>query len=152
VTLPSPPVSAPPEVLPDPQPRPRRSRRVLDVLLRVTAGVIAVVAAALTGVLELMFATLRVGGHLVGLSVLLAVLANATLSWFAFHAVGGKAAVALPALVWIALMVAAAGGTSEGDYLLAGDNWVGVVMIIAGAMTFAVVGFKLIMTPPRLLT
>jgi hypothetical protein len=122
---------------------------VLDLLLRLAAGAIAVVAAVLTGGLELMLATLRVGGQLVGLSVLLAVLANLALSWFAYHAVGGKAAVALPALVWFALMVPAAGGTSEGDYLLAGDNWVGVVMIIAGAMTFAVVGFKLIMTPPR---
>jgi hypothetical protein len=137
-----------PELSPDPEPR-RRSAFVaaLDVAFRVAGGLLAVAGAVLTATLELLFATVRVGGQLIGVSVVLAVLANVALSWFAYRTVGSKAAVALPALSWFALMVVAAGGTAEGDILLAGNNWVGLAMIFAGSVAFAVMGFRLIMSP-----
>ncbi|TNH30147.1 hypothetical protein FHG89_09140 [Micromonospora orduensis] len=122
--------------------------RLLDLGLRVAGAVVVVVAGVLTGVLELLLATVRVGGQLIGVSVLLAVGANIVLSWFAHEAVGRRWAVALPAVPWFALMAVAAIRTSEGDLLLAGDNWVGLAMIVAGAMTFAVMGFRQILTPP----
>lgn len=122
--------------------------RLLDLGLRVAGAVVVVVAGVLTGVLELLLATVRVGGQLIGVSVLLAVGANIALSWFAHEAVGRRWAVALPAVPWFALMAVAAIRTSEGDLLLAGDNWVGLAMIVAGAMTFAVMGFRQILTPP----
>lgn len=168
MTRPSPPVPAPPpESSPAPDPpdspgalseldRPAEGRRwrppaawlsVLDKVLRVTAGLVVAVAAALSAALELLLATLRIGGHLVGVSVLLAVVANAALSWFAHRAVGSAWAVAIPAVVWFGLMVVAAGGTAEGDILLAGDNWVGLGMIVAGSMAFAVVGFRMVLNP-----
>jgi hypothetical protein len=148
VTLSSPPVPASPELSPDPQPSDRPAlSRILDLLLRVAGGVLAVIAAVLTATLELIFATARVAGYLIGASVLLAILANVVLSWFAYQTVGRKWAVMLPAVTWFALMVLAAGGTSEGDILLAGNNWVGIVTIIAGSMAFAVMGFRLITAP-----
>nr|MDT0661690.1 hypothetical protein [Micromonospora sp. DSM 115978] len=125
----------------------RRLAGGLDLALRIVGGVLSVLAAALTAVLELIFATLRVGGHLVGVSALLAVVANIALSWFARRAVGRAWAIALPALTWFALMVVAAGGTTEGDILLAGNNWVGLAMIVAGSMTFAVMAFRIIVAP-----
>ncbi|MEU5905823.1 hypothetical protein [Micromonospora sp. NPDC047527] len=130
----------PPEAGPPP--------RLLDLGLRVTGGIVVVVAGVLTGVLELLLATLRVGGQLIGVSVLVAIGANIALSWFAHEAVGRRWAVALPAVPWFALMAVAAIRTSEGDLLLAGDNWVGLAMIVAGAMTFAVMGFRQILAPP----
>ncbi|MET7667073.1 hypothetical protein [Micromonospora luteifusca] len=132
--------------------------RLLDVGLRLAGAIVVVVAGVLTGVLELLLATVRVGGQLIGVSALLAVGANIALSWFAYEVVGRRWAVALPAVPWFALMAVAAVRTSEGDLLLAGDNWVGLAMIVAGAMTFAVMGFRQIlaqpstlrlMTPPR---
>ncbi|MET8233951.1 hypothetical protein ABZS77_25085 [Micromonospora sp. NPDC005298] len=132
----------------DTPPRAGPPPRVLDLGLRVAGGVVVVVAGVLTGVLELLLATVRVGGQLVGVSVLLAVGANIVLSWFAHETVGRRWAVALPAVPWFALMAVAAVRTSEGDLLLAGDNWVGLAMIVAGAMTFAVMGFRQILTPP----
>ncbi|MET7877193.1 hypothetical protein [Micromonospora profundi] len=130
----------PPEAGPPP--------RLLDLGLRLTGGIVAVVAGVVTGVLELLLATFRIGGQLVGVSVLLAIGANIALSWFAYEAVGRRWAVALPAVPWFALMAVAAVRTSEGDLLLAGDNWVGLAMIVAGAMTFAVMGFRQILAPP----
>ncbi|MEH1027443.1 hypothetical protein Q3V37_11325 [Micromonospora profundi] len=130
----------PPEAGPPP--------RLLDLGLRLTGGIVAVVAGVVTGVLELLLATFRIGGQLVGVSVVLAIGANIALSWFAHEAVGRRWAVALPAVPWFALMAVAAVRTSEGDLLLAGDNWVGLAMIVAGAMTFAVMGFRQILAPP----
>ncbi|WBB66549.1 hypothetical protein [Micromonospora sp. WMMD812] len=122
--------------------------RLLDLGLRVAGGLIAVLAGVLTGVLELFLATVRVAGQLIGVSVLVAVGANIVLSWFAHEAVGRRWSVALPAVPWFFLMAVAAVRTSEGDLLLAGDNWVGLVMIVAGAMTFAVMGFRQILAVP----
>ncbi|MER7331429.1 MULTISPECIES: hypothetical protein [unclassified Micromonospora] len=131
-----------------PPPPPGRSRLLLDLALRVAGALVAVLGGVLTAVLELLFATLRVGGQLIGLSVVLAVAANIALSWFAHEAVGRRWAVALPALPWFVLMAVAAVRTAEGDLLVAGDNWVGLAMIVAGAMTFAVMGFRQILAPP----
>ncbi|MET8042961.1 hypothetical protein ABZU25_19125 [Micromonospora sp. NPDC005215] len=125
--------------------------RLLDLGLRLAGAIVVVVAAVLSGVLELLLATVRVGGQLIGVSALLAVGANIVLSWFAYEAVGRRWAVVLPAVPWFALMAVAAIRTSEGDLLLAGDNWVGLAMIVAGAMTFAVMGFRQILAPPSTL-
>jgi len=146
VTLPVASMSAAPEET-APQP-PGQSRRLLDLALRVAGGLVAVLAGTLTAVLELLLATLRVGGQLIGVSALIAIGANIALSWFAHEAVGRRWAVALPATPWFVLMAVAAVRTAEGDLLVAGDNWVGLAMIVAGAMTFAVMGFRQILAPP----
>lgn len=145
MTVPTASMSVTPQV--DPAP-PGRGVRLLDLALRVVGGAVAVAGGVLTAVLELILAGVRVAGQLVGVSVLVAIVANVALSWFAHQAVGRRWAVVLPALPWFAMMVLAAGRTDEGDLLLAGDNWVGLAMIVAGAMTFAVMGFRLMLAPP----
>ncbi|MBQ1040753.1 hypothetical protein [Micromonospora sp. C81] len=125
--------------------------RLLDLGLRLVGAIVVVIAGVVTGVLELLLATVRVGGQLIGVSAVLAVGANIALSWFAYEAVGRRWAVALPAVPWFALMAVGAIRTTEGDLLLSGDNWVGLAMIVAGAMTFAVMGFRQILAPPHTL-
>lgn len=147
MTLPAAPMSVVPPQAPAPTP-PGRAWRLLDVALRVVGGLVAVIGAVATGLLELLLSTARVGGQLIGVSVLVAVAANIALGWFAYAAVGRRWAVVLPATPWFVLMGAAAVRTSEGDLLLAGDNWVGLAMIVAGAMTFAVMGFRQVLAPP----
>ncbi|WP_319459439.1 hypothetical protein [Micromonospora sp. RTP1Z1] len=137
-------------VVPEQEPAapPARPQPALDLALRVAGGLIAVLAGLLSAVLELLLATVRVGGQLVGVSVLVAIGAGIALSWFAHETVGTRWAVVLPALPWFALMAVASVRTTEGDLLVSGDNWVGLVMIVAGAMTFAVMGFRQILAPP----
>ena len=157
MTLPGPAMSAPSQPPPEPPSEPLSSepppagvsalRAAVDLALRIVGGVVAVVGAVVTAVLELILSTLRVGGVLVGVSALLAVVANVALGWFAPRAVGSRWALLLPAVVWFGLMVTAAGGTAEGDILLANNNWVGLAMIFAGSLTFAVMGFRLVMAP-----
>ncbi|WP_091654314.1 hypothetical protein [Micromonospora pallida] len=122
--------------------------RTFDLALRVVGGALAVFGGVLTAVVELVLAGVRVAGQLIGVSVLVAIVANVALGWFAHATVGRRWAVVLPALPWFAMMVVAAGRTDEGDVLLSGDNWVGLAMIVAGAMTFAVLGFRLMLAPP----
>lgn len=129
---------------PDP-PRPDASAG-LDVAVRVLGGVVAVVAAVLTAVVELSLSFLRVGGVLIGASVPLAVAGNLALAWFAHRTVGRTWAIGLPAVPWFVVMMAAAGSTTEGDLGLTG-SWVGLAMIFAGSLTFGVAAFRLIVRP-----
>ncbi len=117
---------------------PSRFALGFDVALRWFGGILSIVLALLSGVLELFLAPLRVAGVLVGVSALAAVVLNVALAWYAVRVVGRRWAIALPWAAWTLLMFAAAGvRTHEGDYLLAGDNWVGMVVILVGSIAFA---------------
>ncbi|WP_018216905.1 hypothetical protein [Salinispora vitiensis] len=140
----------PVSVVPDESvpPPARGNARLADRALRFAGGVLAVAGGALSAVLELLLAPLRVGNQLIGVTVLVAVGLNVALSWFALATVGRRWAVALPAVPWFFLVAVAGIRTSEGDVLLAG-TWVDLLLVVAGAMTFAVLGFRQIMaTPP----
>jgi hypothetical protein len=110
------------------------------------AGVtVSVLAALLSGVLEVLFASWRVAGFLVGASAVFAVPANLAIAWFAHRTVGRRWAVAPPWIVWTVLMFVAAGvRRTEGDYLLSGDNWVGLIMILLGSLAFALYAYRMI--------
>jgi hypothetical protein len=115
-----------------------------DVVLRVCGGLVAVAAAVVTAVAEIFFAPLRV---LVGVSVLIAVVANAALVRFTAAVAGGRWVV-VPAIIWIALMIMASARSTEGDILLA-DNWVGLGTIFAGSIAFAGAAYRLILPKDR---
>jgi hypothetical protein len=124
-------------------PPPRRS---LELTVRVAGVLVSVLAALLTGVLEVLFASWRVGGNLIGVSAIVAVPANLAIAWFAYRTVGRRWAVGPPWVVWTVLMFIAAGvRTTEGDYLLSGDNWVGLIMILLGSMAFAIYAYRMIL-------
>lgn len=125
---------------------PRPPSRAAEVTLRVTGVLVSVLAAVVTGVLEVLLAPLRAGGVLIGVAALVAVVANAAISWFAVTTVGRRWAVGPPWAVWTVLMFLAAGvRTREGDQLLSGDNWVGLVMILLGSLVFALNAYRLIL-------
>jgi hypothetical protein len=129
----------------------------------VTGGlVIAILAAFLSGVLELFLTPLRWGdlttiwrgdpigsghGPLLGLSILLAGVGNYVIAWFAVSTTGGRRwALGPPWALWTLMMLLAAGvRTNEGDYLLAGNDWIGLAMILVGSLTFAVYSYRMIL-------
>ncbi len=126
---------------------PREPSRAAELTVRVAGCAISVLAALFSGVLELYFAPWRVGGYLTGASAVAAVLMNLAIAWFAYRTVGRRWAVGPPWVVWTAVMFVAAGvRTSEGDHLLAGDNWVGLIMILLGSLAFAVYAYRMILT------
>jgi hypothetical protein len=127
----------------------RRERRSLDRTIRIAGLVIAVLAAIFSGLLELFFTTLRVGGFLIGVSILMAVVANTAIAWFAVTTTGRRWALGPPWALWTLMMLFAAGvRTTEGDYLLGGNDYVALVMILVGSLTFAVYSYRMILKRP----
>jgi hypothetical protein len=85
-------------------------------------------------------------GPLLGVSILLAAVLNYVIAWFAVRTTGRRWALAPPWALWTMMMLFAAGvRTGEGDYLLGGDDWVGLVMILLGSLTYAVYSYRMIL-------
>jgi len=128
--------------------QPRPPSRALELVIKVAGLVIAALAAILSGILEIFLSPLRVGGMLIGVSILIAAVANYAIGWFAHSTVGRRSAVALPWAIWTLLMLFAAGTrTHEGDYLIAGNNWIALVMILVGSLAYAVFAYRMILKP-----
>jgi hypothetical protein len=142
-------VSTEPETLTEaPPPRPRP---VVDLVIRVAGVVIALLATVVTAVLELFLTPLRLGGVPVGAAVLVAGVANWAIAWFAVHTVRRRWALGPPWVLWTVLMFLAAGmRTREGDYLLSGNDWIALVMILVGSLTFAIYAYRMILRRPPL--
>jgi hypothetical protein len=143
----SPTDQAPPPV-PAPEPKPSRDRGAVAGLLTTAGVLLAVLMAALSALLELLLISVRVGGQLIGLSAVLALVANLFIGWFAHRATRRRWPVLPAAVVWLAITLLAAGRTTEGDYLIASNNWVGWAMIGLGSLGWTVVGIRLVSSPP----
>ncbi len=130
-------------------------------LILVFGVVVSVLAAFVTGVVELLLTTLRAGdfvsiwkgdpigsgsGPLIGLAVLLAIVGNLAIAWFAVTTTGRRWALCPPWALWTLLMLFAAGvRTPEGDYLLSGTNYVALAMILIGSLAYAIYTYRLIL-------
>jgi hypothetical protein len=128
---------------------PARPRRSLERVIRIAGLVIAVLAAVLSGLLELFFTQLRVGGFPIGVSILMALVGNVAIAWFTVTTTGRRRAVAAPWVVWTLIMFFATGvHTTEGDYLVSGDDYVALVMVLVGSLAFAVYTYRMILRRP----
>jgi uncharacterized membrane protein len=130
-----------------PEPSEPADDRPLDLIIRVAGWVISIVAVVLSGVLELFFTPLRAFGFPIGVSILMALVANPAIAWFAVTTTGRRSAVAPPWIIWTIMMLFATGyRTAEGDYLVSGNDWVALVMILVGSLAFAVYSYRMILT------
>ncbi|HZD98284.1 MAG TPA: hypothetical protein VE132_09005, partial [Micromonosporaceae bacterium] len=114
----------------------------IELILRVVGVVIAVCLAAVTAFWEALLTPLHVTifGAVVRLPIapLIAVVLNIGIFWFGRVVTGRTGLALLPAVAWFVVIFAAGNRTSEGDILIAGNNWVGVVTILLGAVAWAV--------------
>jgi hypothetical protein len=118
--------------------------RWLDPAVRVVG---LLVAAGLSGVLalyEVFMSPLRWHGGRLPLALVLAIGGNLVLIWFTRLVTGRAILVAVPGVVWVALMIFASQRTAEGDLLLTDNNWVGLVTLLAGSLVYAFGGYWLI--------
>ena len=153
--------AGPSGALPAETPARRPPRAGWERVIRIAGVVIALVASLVTGVVELLLTTLRAGdlvsiwrgdaigsggGPLLGVSIVLAGVLNYAIAWFAVSTTRRRWALGPPWVLWTLLMLLAAGvRSSEGDYLLGGENWVALVMILVGSLTYAVYSYRLIL-------
>jgi hypothetical protein len=132
-----------------PAPEERTQSRALDFVLRVAGVVISLLATILTAMLELFLTPLRLGGVPVGVSIVLAAVANPAIAWFAVTTTERRWALGPPWALWTLLMLAAAGvRTNEGDYLVGASDWVALVTILVGSLAFALYAYRTILGRP----
>ena len=122
----------------------------LRTALRIAGGALVVWLAALCALLEVFFTPLRLGGVRAPVSLLLVVLVNLGLPLLARWLTQSRRAALLPGLVWFVLVLFFAGGTSEGDIALAGNDWAALTLLLLGSVTAATGGYVALSAgPPR---
>ncbi len=108
------------------------------------AGLAVCVAGAVLGaVLCALYAPAYVRTVRLPVSPILAIGVNLLLIRFTHRVTRSRRLALLPGLAWMGLMILAAGRTSEGDLLLASNNWVGLATIAAGVLTYTIAAFRL---------
>jgi hypothetical protein len=112
---------------------------IVDQLLRIAGGLVAVGLAAAFALYGAFLAPLYYPGSDIRLPVALvfALVGNPLLTWYTYQVTGHRLALLLPAGVWCAIWLAASGRTTEGDLLITGDNWVGLTTLFVGPLAFA---------------
>src|ERR687883_1377933 len=89
-----------------PAPEERAESRALDRTIRAAGVVISLLATVLTAALELFLTPLRLGGVPVGVSVVLAAVANPAIAWFAVTTTERRWALGPPRALWTLLILA----------------------------------------------
>jgi len=118
---------------------PSSTERQLDLGLKIVGAFVATGLGALAGLYEALLAPLRLPHSVYApVALVLAVLGNPVLSWFAGAVTGRRAAAILPAAAWCVIWYASASRTTEGDLIITGGNWVGLATLLAGPIAFAV--------------
>jgi len=121
----------------------------LGAAITVAGLLVATLLALALGTVEAFLAPLRVSGWRVPVSLVLAVVTNPLLVWFAFVTTGKRFAGLLPAGAWIAIWILSSARTTEGDLLLTDDNWVGLVTLFVGPVVFAVSIYMSVLRQPQ---
>jgi hypothetical protein len=122
----------------------RPGARTLDGALRLAGLAVAVALAAVSALYEVFLSALYWHATRVPVSVVLAFGGNLALVWFTHRVTGRRVAVLAPALVWLALTMTATGRTTEGDLVLAGNNWISLGTLLAGSLGFAIGAYRLL--------
>ena len=115
-------------------------------------AVLAVVAAAWLALVEVFWLPLRAGAVPVPLSVLAAVAGNLLLVGLAHRLSGSRLVAVLPALVWLAVALAATVRRPEGDLVLIGTGVtgaVGLAFLLCGVVAAAFAVGRILAAPVR---
>lgn len=115
--------------------------------VRVTGGVLVGAAAVETALLEVFYVPLRSGRTPLPVSVLAALGLNVLLPRLMYAATRSRWATALPAGLWLVVVVGLSIGRPEGDVVLPGD-WVGLALLFGGAAA-AAYGVARALPPPQ---
>jgi hypothetical protein len=124
----------------------------MNLAVRIGGFVVALGLAGFSALFEAFLAPLRVGETRVPVALVAAVVGNVGLVWFTTFTTGRRLAAAGPALVWVAVMFAAASRTTEGDLILTSNNWIATSTLVVGSVAWAVGAYRVILAgvrPPK---
>ena len=122
---------------------------LLDRCLRYLGYLVAAGLGAAFALYDVGFVVLHFHSIRVPLTVLLALIGNPLLALFAYVVTRHKAAGIVPALTWCGVWFTAASKSSDGDWLVLPNNWVGIVTSLVGPIAFAVMVYEIVTWPRR---
>jgi hypothetical protein len=124
----------------------------VQVADRIGWAVVAVLVAGWLALVEIFWLPLRIGGVLVPVSILVAVVGNLLLPGLLMRVSGSRLVAVLPAVVWLVVAVTAMSRRPEGDVVMLGRGTLGtlnLVFLLVGVLAAAVaVGRTLGARPP----
>lgn len=134
-------------------PTPTDPTAAIELAYRIGGTVIgiglAVASAFWEVILSPMRATLGHTSYRIPLALVLAIVGNIGIVWFTHKVTGRIGLAVVPAVGWLAVVLLAARKTAEGDLLVTGDNWVGLLLLFLGCVAWAVAAYRLILKAPR---
>ena len=117
-----------------------------ELLLRIAGTVVGLLLAFLTALWTIFASPLRAGGVPLPVSPVLAILAGIGLVWFTRRVTGHNGLALLPGVVWFGTMVVAASKTGEGDLLMPGNDYMGLVAILLGCAAWGLAGYRIVLS------
>ena len=124
----------------------------MRVLVLVGWGLAAVVVGTWLAVVEVFWLPLRVGGVLVPVSVVAAVVGNLLVVGAAYRWSRSRVVAVLPALAWLAVALGAARRRPEGDLVIVGTGalgYVGLAFLLVGVVAAAFAVGRVLASPRR---
>jgi len=117
-----------------------------ELLLRIAGTVVGLLLAFLTALWTVFASPLRAGGVPLPVSPVLAILTGVGLVWFTRRVTGHNGLALLPGVVWFGTMVVAASRTGEGDLLMPGNDYMGLVAILLGCAAWGLAGYRIVLS------
>jgi hypothetical protein len=121
----------------------------MELLLRIGGTAVSLLGGFLTGLWEVFLSPPHAFGVVLPVAPVLAVATNAALVWFARLVTGSAGLAALPGVAWFVTMFTATVRTTEGDLLLPGNDWPGLLALLFGGLAWAVAAYRLVAARPR---
>ncbi len=125
--------------------RSARRARAVDIALRVAGTVAGLLLAFVTALWGIFLSPLYAGRVPLPVSPVLAVLTNLGLVWFTRRVTGRNGLALLPGVVWFGTMVVATNKTHEGDLLLPGNDYMGLIAILLGCAAWGLAGYRMVL-------
>jgi hypothetical protein len=118
----------------------------VKTLVTVAGMVVAIWGAIVCALIGAFLTPFRIGGTLIPIAIVVALVANFVLVRFTYFVTGNKLLLSLvPGVVWlIVTVVLGSGRTTEGDLVLSGNNWVASVYLVAGPVAVGFAAYRLI--------
>ena len=115
----------------------------MELFLRIAGTVVGVLGGFLTALWEIFLSPPH--AFVIPLAPLLAIASNVALVWFTKRVTGRNGLALLPGVVWFIAMFVGAMRTTEGDVLIPGNDWPGLLAILLGALGWGVAAYRMVL-------
>src|SRR5947209_2665027 len=120
----------------------------MELLLRIAGTDVGLLGGFLTGLWEIFLSPPYTFGILLPVAPVLAIVTNVALVWFTRLVTGRTGLALLPGVIWFVTMCGGAIRTTEGDLLIPGNDWPGLLAILLGALAWGLAAYRAVLVRP----